>query len=356
MQELNIPDMTTLAWRFGQPVSQGRLRETAQDFQVQEDLGFEPDGEGEHLLVWLRKTGCNTPFVAEQLARFAGISPRSVTYCGLKDRHAVTEQWFCLHLPGKTDPDFSQFMLEGCEILRCVRHLKKMRIGIHKGNFFTLVLRGITQMDALLSRLPAIKQQGVPNYFGEQRFGHQGNNLRQALRWASNEITVKERNKRSFYLSATRSALFNLITSQRLAENSLCQVMEGDALQLAGRGSWFVAKQEELASVQQRVLAGELLVTAPLAGDGLLGTQQQAEHFEQQCLQPYAVLLDLLHRERLQPARRAMILQPQQMSWQVDDSSTLTLQFWLPAGGFATSVVRELITPETNFSDIPESE
>lgn len=95
------------------------LKANPEDFMVVEKLGFEPDGEGEHVWVNIRKTGCNTQFVADHLARFAGIHARSVVYAGLKDRHAVTEQWFCLHLPGKKTPDFSQFALEGGEVLAC---------------------------------------------------------------------------------------------------------------------------------------------------------------------------------------------------------------------------------------------
>lgn len=113
-----------LEWQHGKPLSSGTLRSTAEDFIVREDLGFELDGEGEHLMVRVRKTGCNTQFVAEQLAKFARISARSVSYAGLKDRHAVTEQWFCLHLPGKDDPDFSQWTVDGCEVLATTRQKK----------------------------------------------------------------------------------------------------------------------------------------------------------------------------------------------------------------------------------------
>src|SRR5471030_1189864 len=186
-------DMSRLTWLYGEPLSTGKLKANPEDFIVEEDLGFEPDGEGEHLLVRIRKNGCNTQFVAEQLARFAGIHPRSVSYAGLKDRHAVTEQWFCLHLPGKQDPDLSQFALEGCEVIRAVRHLKKMRIGTLKGNAFTLVLRQLSDLADIESRLQKILTHGVPNYFGEQRFGRGGNNLVQARKWSNNDSRVKER-------------------------------------------------------------------------------------------------------------------------------------------------------------------
>ncbi|NMP27855.1 tRNA pseudouridine(13) synthase TruD [Rahnella sp. SAP-1] len=347
-------DMNTLTWLYGKPLCNGKLKANPEDFIVEEDLGFEPDGEGEHLLVRIRKNGCNTQFVAEQLARFAGIPARFVSYAGLKDRHAVTEQWFCLHLPGKENPDLSRFELEGCEVVRFARHLKKMRIGTLKGNAFTLVLRQLSDLADIEQRLQKIVSQGVPNYFGVQRFGRGGNNLVQATRWAKNEIHVKERPKRSFYLSASRSALFNIIASQRLAQGLMNEAMLGDALQLSGRGSWFVAKAEELESVQSRVASGELLITAPLPGDGPLGSQLDAEAFEQSCIAEQTALLSLLKRERVEPARRAIMLHPQNLSWKAWDEATLELKFWLPAGSFATSLVREIMGQDAGEMDIGE--
>ncbi|KEY58172.1 tRNA pseudouridine(13) synthase TruD [Serratia sp. DD3] len=347
-------DMANLTWQHGQPRATGLLKANSEDFVVVEDLGFTPDGEGEHLLVNIRKNGCNTQFVADYLAKFAGIHARSVSYAGLKDRHAVTEQWFCLHLPGKASPDFSQFMLEGCQVLQTARHLRKLRIGTLKGNDFTLVLRHISDRQEVEQRLQAIAVHGVPNYFGLQRFGHGGNNLVMARRWANDEIRVKERNKRSFYLSASRSALFNLVTSQRLANQQQRKVLAGDALQLAGRGSWFVAKEEELPTLQQRLDAGELMVTAPLPGDGEPGTANEVLAFEQHCLAQQPELLTLLRRERVEPARRALLLYPQKLQWNWWDDATVELRFWLPAGSFATSVVREMIQQDNSDADIAE--
>ncbi|CCQ41881.1 tRNA pseudouridine(13) synthase TruD [Yersinia enterocolitica] len=348
-------DMDNLTWLHGKPKASGVLKANPEDFVVVEDLGFEPDGEGEHLLVRIRKNGCNTQFVADYLARFAKIHSRLVSYAGLKDRHAVTEQWFCLHLPGKEAPDLSTFELEGCEVLESVRQKRKLRIGSLKGNAFTLVLRHITDNQDVEQRLQQIAVHGVPNYFGSQRFGRGGNNLVQARLWANNEIRVKERSKRSFYLSASRSAMFNLISSERLAQQQATTVLEGDALQLSGRGSWFVAAADELALLQQRVDAGELNITAPLPGDGELGTQGAALAFEQACLADQTELLALIKRERVEGARRAILLKPQNMAWNWWDEVTLELSFWLPAGSFATSVVREIMNQDNaDAADIAE--
>lgn len=260
-------DMANLTWLHGKPQATGVLKANQEDFVVVENLGFTPDGEGEHLLVNIRKNGCNTQFVADYLAKFAGIHARSVSYVGLKDRHAVTEQWFCLHLPGKDSPDLSQFALEGCEVLQAARHLRKLRIGMLKGNDFTLVLRHISDRQKVEQRFQAIAANGVPNYFG----------------------------------------------SQRLANRQQTTVLEGDALQLTGRGSWFIAKEDELFGLQQRLDAGELMITAPLPGDGEAGTAVEVLKFEQLCLAEQPELLTFLKRERVELARGALLLQPQKL-------------------------------------------
>lgn len=334
-----------LVWLFGQPLASGVLKASEDDFKVSEELGYELDGEGEHLFVRVEKRGCNTQFVAEQLARFAKIAAKSVSYAGLKDKHAVTEQWFCLHVPGKADIDFSLFELDGCKVLQAVRHRRKLRIGNLQGNHFQLVLRKIDNKDDVESRLQRIAESGAINYFGSQRFGLNGNNLVQAERWAKGEIQVRERKKRSFYLSSVRSFLFNRIASQRVSQQLEQKALLGDALQLAGRGSWFVASSDELEQLQERVLNHELMITAPLPGGNDLGSQNDALLFEQEQLSDYNHFIHLLQQERLDVTRRAILVRPQQFSWQWQDEQTLTLQFSLPAGSFATSLVRELINP-----------
>ncbi|MCW2258062.1 tRNA pseudouridine13 synthase [Providencia alcalifaciens] len=331
----------------GKPRSSGKLKSLPEDFIVKEDLGFEFDGEGEHVMVRVEKIGYNTLFVAEQLAKFAKISARAVSYAGLKDRHAVTEQWFCLQMPGKETPDFSAWQLDGCRVIATTRQKRKLRIGALKGNQFELTIRDISAPEDIEPRLQQIAEQGVPNYFGEQRFGRDGQNLTQALRWANQEITVRERNKRSFYLSAARSAMFNDIASERIANQTTMQVLLGDALQLTGRGSWFVATADELPTLQPRILSSELSITAPLPGDGDLGTQEEALAFEMGCLENYSSFIALMKSERVSPARRAIIVKPQNFQWQWVDNSTLKLHFFLSSGSFATSVVREIINQDS---------
>lgn len=347
-------DFEQLTWLHGKPQGSGVLKASPEDFVVVEDLGFAPDGEGEQLLVRIVKKGCNTRFVADALAKFLKVPAREVSFAGQKDKFAVTEQWICVRLPGKEMPDLSGFTLEGCQVLEYARHKRKLRTGALKGNRFTLVLRDISHRDELEQRLGAVKTDGVPNYFGPQRFGRGGSNLIQARVWAQNNTPLRDRNKRSFALSAARSALFNLLVSERLKKPDFNQVVDGDALQLAGRGSWFVATTEELAELQRRVNDKELMITAALPGSGEWGTQREALAFEQAAVAAETELQALLVREKVEAARRAMLLYPQQLSWNWWDDVTVEIRFWLPAGSFATSVVRELINTTGDYAHIAE--
>lgn len=336
--------LDSLCYLYGQPTTKGVYKQNDEDFFVKEDLGYEPDGDGEHVFVYIRKQNCNTAFVAEQLAKFAEISPKLVGYAGLKDRNAVTEQWFGLHMPGKFTPDFSLFSLDGCEILLVKRHSKKLRIGNLKGNFFSLVLRDIDNQADVEKRLNLIQAHGVPNYFGEQRFGRENNNIEQAMQWAKGDITVKDRKKRSFYLSAARSAIFNGIVSERIAQKINATVLNGDILKLADRGSWFVAHQDELCDLQQRVTSAELNITAPMMGDNGPQTTEDAFSFEHGYIEAnWPDFIQLFRQERVETMRRSILLRAKEVKWEWQSAATLKIEFWLPAGCYATTVLRELI-------------
>ncbi|VEJ08954.1 tRNA pseudouridine(13) synthase TruD [Actinobacillus delphinicola] len=321
------------------PEQTGRLKAENKDFIVRERLGYEMSGDGEFVALYVRKNGANTLFVGEKLAKFAEVSVKNMGYAGLKDRHAVTEQWFCLQMPGKPTPDFSQFELDGVEILTVTRHNRKIRVGSLEGNEFELLLRDVKETEELVSRLNAIKTHGFPNYFGEQRFGQDDNNLAQALRWAQGEIKVKDRKKQGFYLSAARSYIFNLIVAKRIEKGLAQTVCLGDVLQLAGTHSWFVADEtQDLAQLQQRVNEGDLLITAPLIGE----SDNKGSEFEQEIIAENADFLALMQKERMKAARRAILMKPEDFTWQFETEG-LRLKFYLPAGSYATALVRELI-------------
>ncbi|MGV6987954.1 tRNA pseudouridine(13) synthase TruD [Testudinibacter sp. P80/BLE/0925] len=333
--------MSELQYLYGKPQQSARLKAEFSDFIVREELGYALSGEGEFVAIKVRKTNANTLFVGEKLAAFAGISAKKMSYAGLKDRHAVTEQWFCLHLPGQETPDFSRFALEGVEIIEVTRHNRKIRVGSLQGNHFEILLRDLNESAVLNQRLQQLAQHGFPNYFTEQRFGRDGHNLTQALRWANGEIQVKDRKKRSFYLSAARSELFNLIVSQRIADGLSRTVISGDVLQLQGSHSWFVAQAEELTALQVRLAQNDVGLTAPLIGSKELASQDQALLRERAVAEQHHALVELMHKERLQNARRLIVAKPQHFAWQFE-AEGLRLQFYLDSGSYATALVREL--------------
>lgn len=330
-----------LNYLLGTPQQTGRLKAEFADFIVREELGYPLSGEGEFVAVKVRKTNANTLFVGEQLAKFVGISAKNMSYAGLKDRHAVTEQWFCLHLAGKETPDFSTFECEGMEILEVTRHNRKIRTGALEGNHFELLLRDVVETDELKQRLNQLQEIGFPNYFTEQRFGRDGHNLTQAQRWASGEISVKDRKKRSFYLSAARSEVFNLVVSQRIADQQMQTVLLGDYLQLAGSNSFFEVKAEDLMQSQQRLDENDVLLTAPLIGENSL--EQNGNECEKAIVAQHKNLISLMKKERMNAARRAMLCKPQDLHWQFEPEG-LRLTFFLNSGSYATGLVRELIT------------
>ena len=329
-----------LNYLLGKPQQAGRLKAEFADFIVREELGYPLAGEGEFVAVKVRKTNANTLFVGEQLAKFVDISAKNMSYAGLKDRHAVTEQWFCLHLAGKETPDFSAFECEGVEILEVTRHNRKIRTGALEGNYFELLLRDVEETDELKQRLNQLQAVGFPNYFTEQRFGRDGHNLTQAQRWASGEISVKDRKKRSFYLSAARSEVFNLVISQRIADQQMQTILSGDYLQLAGSNSFFEVKEKDLVQSQQRLDENDVLLTAPLIGENSL--EQKGNEREKAIVAQHENLISLMKKERMNTARRAMLCKPQDLRWQFEPEG-LRLTFFLNSGSYATGLVRELI-------------
>ena len=332
-------------WHYlhGEPTVSGRLKAEPEHFIVREDLGFAPGGEGEHIFLHIRKRGQNTQWIARDLAKLAGVAQRDVTWAGLKDRHAVTEQWFGVHLPGKEMPDFSPLESDDVQIMAIARHNKKLKTGALKGNWFELTLTELDGEGDLDARLQAIGKRGVPNYFGDQRFGHNGGNIEQARAMFGGK-RIKDRNKRSMYLSAARSYLFNLAASQRLAEGRGEQLLNGDCVMLAGSQSFFTLNDDNPLNedIQARFASGDIRLSAPLWGRGRLLAEDEAGTLEQTALEGQQELMAGLEANGLKQERRALLLKPEQLSWQ-RDGDRLTLSFWLPAGTYATSVVRELI-------------
>lgn len=332
-----------LSYALGMPVVSGRIRVSADDFQVDELLGFEPSGEGEHACLLIRKRNANTAFVAEQLARLAGIKPMDVSYAGLKDRYAVTTQWFTLYLSNKPEPDWTRLNSDEIEVLQVTRHHRKLRRGALQGNHFRLVVRELLgDLADLEPRLQQIAKQGVPNYFGEQRFGH--DNLERVSAMFEGRIKVRDRNKRSIYLSSARSAIFNHLLSQRVVAGNWSSGLAGDLMMLDGSHSVFLAEEID-ATIAERVQQQDIHPSGPLWGRGELSSRGDVMGMERQLPDTYPLFCSGLEAADMKQERRALRLPVRELRWERVESS-LNLRFFLPAGSYATAVLRELLLCE----------
>ncbi|WP_087023769.1 tRNA pseudouridine(13) synthase TruD [Thaumasiovibrio subtropicus] len=332
--------MNSLAYGYGQPLTTGRLKVEPEHFVVKEVLGFEFAGQGEHFMVQIRKRGENTKYVVNELAKACGVKSRDVSWAGLKDRHAVTEQWLSVHLPGKEDPCLEEFVAThpGVEVLATARHDKKLRPGDLSANQFEIVVTELNAETELEQKLQQIAMHGVPNYFGEQRFGREGNNLVSARAWGNDEFRVRDKSKRSFYLSAARSWIFNLLLSHRLTQSTASSVSVGDILAYQDGREVLV----ESLSSQADVDAGLAGITGPLTGDNAFPTAGDVAVLENQIAEQEPLLLKVIRDNRMRHDRRPLMLKPEAMRWE-RDGDRLTIAFTLAAGSFATAVMRELI-------------
>lgn len=337
-----MSDPGALAVRAGgEPGTAARFREQPADFCVEEELGWHPDGEGEHLFLRIEKTGISTTEAVRMIAARAGLRPARVSHAGLKDRQGVCVQWLSLHLPGREDPDFSALDRERLRILEQVRNSRRLRIGAHAGNRFTITLRGLRGMpDEWEERLSRVTREGVPNYFGEQRFGR--NNPAEAAAWLAGGAAPPGRQRRGILLSAARSLLFNRLLSRRVAVQSWNRFLPGDVMMLEGSNSHFPSTGESVTELQGRVERGDLHPTGPLWGAGLLAVEGQVRALEETLAAECPVLCRGLEQHGLRMQRRSLRVLVRDLEAIGEGADTLRLQFRLPPGSYATAVLREL--------------
>ena len=339
---------------FGPPLAEGAIRQRLDDFMVEEDLGFcpAPDETGEHWWLWIEKRGQNTAWVASALAEAAGLHPSKASFAGLKDRHAVTRQWISLHLGQRPTPKVDDIAIEGVVILHAIRSSKKLQRGRLKGNRFELVVRdlvpdqGKTQVmqDELHHRLSTLKDQGVPNFFGEQRFGV--NNVAKARRLFAGELRgQRSKKKRGFYLSAARSYLFNEVLAERVREGTWSELLPGDVAMLDGSQSFFELRPGQQTDPEIMARLGRLDIhpTGPLPGVGDEVVSDEVAALEARCLARHPDLVEGLTNFKVKAMRRALRAPVRDLHWHWLDGRTLKLEFRLGQGAFATTVLRELV-------------
>ncbi len=321
------PQYTTLPhWPSAYPASgaSATLKLLNEDFTVTELPLQLPSGAGEHIWLDVEKNGANTAFVAQQLAEAAGVQEWDVGYAGLKDRYAITRQWFSIYFPKGETPDLTQLQHPEFKVLSQSRHVKKLRPGDLQGNRFRIVLRDVAgERDLIEANLKAVASQGVPNYFGAQRFGHDGGNVEQGRAMLAREIRVRNPKKKGIYLSAVRSFVFNEVLALRIQQGLWGKTLPGDVMDETGQP------------------------TGPLWGRGRVVTTDEAQALENGVAERNAILCDGMEHAGLDQARRALVARPADMSWewqQADQQADqLVLTFSLPAGTYATAVLSEIM-------------
>lgn len=341
IHSLMFPPVSDLPRAFGDAPTNGRMRACNEDFYVEEQLPLEPSGEGEHIWLEVEKNGMNTDWLAKRLAEFAGVKPMAVSYAGMKDRNAVTRQWYSVQVPIKQELDFQELELEGFRLLRQQRHSRKLKRGTLSGNRFRIRLRDLEGDLAQLEPLcETIRQRGMPNYFGEQRFGHGMNNLERARALFEGQLRGVKKHQRGIYLSAARSWLFNRVLGQRVEDGSWDQALAGDVFMLDGRSACFA--DDGSADLPHRLAGMEIHPTGPMWGRGELMTLGPVRDLEQQLARDYPLFCEGLEKAGLNQERRALRVNVTEMHWQWEENQTFVIDFCLPAGSYATSVLREL--------------
>lgn len=335
-------DSAALPRAHGAAVLSARMRTTPEDFFVEELDAFAPSGAGEHLLLTIEKRGMNTAFAAKRIAAWAGVAESAIGYAGLKDRHAVTRQRFSVWLPKKIAPEIDALQSDDLKVLAHAWHARKLPRGALAGNRFVLVLREVLgDRDAIEARLATMAARGVPNYFGEQRFGRERANVDKAL--AMFEGRRMRREERTHLLSAARSELFNRVLATRVHAGDWDRAVDGEVWMLDGSRSVFgPAPFDDVLAT--RLAAFDIHPSGPLWGRGQPRTTEAALALELAALADDSALALRrgLERAGLEQERRALRLRPQSLIFDWLDAGTLRLSFALPAGCYATTVLAEL--------------
>ena len=330
----------------GEPVLRGNLRVSPEDFEVFEELPFEPDGHGSHWLLRVVKRGANTEWVAGELARIAGVRAADVGYAGLKDRHAVASQWFSVPQSALTADAWRAVAHPEYRVLEAHAHGRKLRRGALAANRFRICIREPTgDAAALEERVATVARSGVPNYFGAQRFGRAGANLARVHHWSTTGALPGSRSERSFTISAARSLVFNAVLAERVDDGSWNSLVTGDIANLDGSGSIFPV-DELTADLAERCQMLDLHPTGPLWGAGEVLSNAGVRELETEVSERFDLVAMALSAVGVNQERRALRLRVADLRAQFG-TAVVTLEFRLGAGAFATTVLRELLQPTT---------
>jgi len=331
----------TLPYPYGEPCISGRIKSCNDDFRVDEVLGFEPSGEGEHWLLQVEKVGLTTPQLVSRLSADFGLHPRLIGFSGLKDKNALSTQWLSLHLPGKPLPE-PRRAGDGYRVLRAERHRAKLRRGTHRANRFRVRVRGIDSLpDATLRQLDDVERHGMANYFGAQRFGTRGDNVEQAL--ARLDRPRLKRQQKSLLISALRSELFNRVLALRIGEDCWRAPVDGDVFMLRGSHSIFSAPLDD--EIRRRFDELDISATGSLYGAGDNRPGAEARRLEQRVFDAGREICACLERQGARLQLRPLRVAVEDFACRLDESGRLLeVQACLPAGSYLTSLLGHFVT------------
>jgi tRNA pseudouridine13 synthase len=349
----------------GAPLCAGRLRTEPEDFLVEELLGFEAAGAGQHVLLKVRKRNANTQWIARELARACGCRPGDVGYAGLKDRRAVATQWFTVPQSRLSPEDWLSTGSAEYQVLEAHRHSRKLPRGALAGNRFVIRVRGTSIEEAsLAARLATVAARGVPNYFGPQRFGRGGANLKrlsEAAARAEEALDALAPAERGFILSAARSVVFNAVLAERVADGSWERLEVGDLANLDGRASHFRVEAVDEA-LEARCARLDVHPTGPLWGRGSPPSGGRVLELEERVAAGQSGACGLVARAGMEQERRGLRLAVRDLRWrrEADTSDagggpgaadSITLEFRLTRGAYATTVLRELFALDADYDE-----
>jgi tRNA pseudouridine13 synthase len=333
---------------FGVPLGTGLLRAQPDDFVVEEDLGFAPAGTGQHVLLKVRKRDANTQWVARELARASRCRPMDVGFAGLKDRRAVAVQWFTVPKSAQSLEAWATVQTPEFEVLEAHAHTRKLPRGALAGNGFAIRVRDVNVTDQQLAeRVELIARRGVPNYFGQQRFGREGSNLAQ-ISFGFRALRVPER---GFVLSAARSLIFNAALAERVRDGSWDRLEAGDVANLDGRGSVFSVDAVDETLIE-RCVRLDIHPSGPMWGRGSPTTKGRVLELESAVGGQFAEPAALVRDAGMDQERRSLRLAVRNLEWTREPPSAVLLRFSLMRGSFATTVLRELFEVATSGGEV----
>ncbi len=351
----------SLAYAYSEPDILASYKVKNEDFQVKEVLSFEPDAVGDHLFLYIEKNGLTTQDVQKQLMKFFNLPAKDVSYSGMKDKQALTQQWFSVKPAtiGTLETnemkqtkeltelrvlrDTKELNSNQLTVQRTLKNKRKLKRGSHCANQFSIRLRDLSEKpDALIERLNRVSMDGFPNYFGEQRFGRNGDNVTKARDFFNGTLKIKGSYQRGIYISAARAYLFNKVLSRRVEGRTWNAYMSGDLMSLDGTSASF--KPEEWDQVlADRLDKKDIHPSGPLWGCGKALSKGSCSALEIDVINAEEEIKSGLEQIGLEHERRALRSVPINLQYSIEDDSTILIQFSLAKGAYATSFLRELV-------------